>query len=291
MDVLNLIALAKMSVVVIGVFLVPILTRKFASELGLAVGQMAMNRSALAAGALTLGSGKVVAMAASSALEHLSAPTLGKVGSKLRSLSSMQNQNLINPQNAQVCSLKNSAKQKAVASLEKFGAYLEAAPQRLSARKAGVEVPTIGDRIKKAVSTNPRITGPIHAKEKQFQNFIETNSSCQEIIKTLDSGHAPQNVASHFKIPATSNESLGFSNSFRSSVSKSVNLEPASSHAQSGAQTYSRQLQERDAYSVTPQQSEVLQTNINSRPLGRSDHRWLKGNRTARLFDSPERKS
>ncbi len=250
-DALNLIALAKMAVVVIGIFLVPVITRKFASDLGLPAGQMAMNRAALAAGALGLGAGvamkKLSFAALSSAVGHTQAPLAGLVGQKVRGAarSLLDGGDRVDHQGEVLG--PSPLRKLGAKSLDQFGKVLENAHLKHKAKKHGVAPLTIPEQIAKTVSTDPNITRPIIEKEQRFQKFLraEMGMSDEGAPSYARGGRRASSSlvdSSHNRVPATS-ESAAFradtilseKSSSGNAVTRSLKSDPIAGSTQLGA--------------------------------------------------------
>jgi hypothetical protein len=288
-DALNLIALAKMAVIVIGIFLVPVITRKFAADLGAPVGQMAMNRAAIAGAGLGLMGAKVAWASTQGARSAGAASILSPVGSRIRNVGSQLQKSdsgadSFYPQKSEPLSKKVGAK------LENFGRYLEDASVRHEAKKAGVQPPSIADKIKKTLSADPQVTGPIAAKEHQYKSFVATRSS-RSSSSTLGGGtQAARDFSSSgsFRPASPSFTSVASSSphSVASSSAASVTARPASQNpgASLGPNT-DRLSQPRNPQ--TPTSPPNAQTGLTAR-VQKATHRWRGKNRINRLFENPD---
>jgi hypothetical protein len=280
-DVLNMMGLAKMAVVVIGVFMVPIITRKFACDLGLPAGQMAMNRAAVAATGLGVGVAQAAVAGGQSGISHAIGTSATVAG---KSLKKYGNQLSLDGNHPESFIPRTSLNKVSSQALEKFGGLLENLGHRHQAKKAGVPPPSLKDRLLKTVSVDPAVTGPLHEKEQRYQNFLRSQSSGESISKngsrSLNNGTQSYSEASSV---APLQTSMNLNRSLEKGVSeknitagvlqKNLNLQtnPTSNQGKSvSAQSNERQW---------------LQNEVH-----KSSHRWLNTSKMDRLFHSKDRK-
>jgi len=278
-DAVNLIALAKMAVIVIGIFMVPIITRKFAADLGAPVGQMAMNRAAIAGAGLGLTGAKIAWAATQGARSSVAASVLTPIGSKIKSVGSHLQKTSEQVTEAGTTASSHSASKIAGKSLEKFGQYLEDASVRHEAKKAGISPPSLADKVKQTLSADPQVTGPIVAKEQRYQAFL--NSRSGQLASSAMGGHpiARNQHRSSFRSPASILPSSG--SRFTSKPSTS-NLTRADSRAEINRAEINR--------SNTNNPTLISHPTLATR-VQQIRHRWRDGKRINKLFESPnERK-
>lgn len=282
-DALNLIALAKMAVIVIGIFLVPIITRKFAADLGTPVGQMAMNRAAIAGAGLGLVGAKVAWAATQSARSSAAASILTPLGSKIRQAgASLQKQTetfneVSSSTKSQTLTHKTGAK------LERFGQYLEEASVRHEAKKIGIEPPSVGDKIKKTLSADPQVTGPIRAKEQRYQAFVQSRS--ENVSPSALAGN-PISYANHAS-PSHQSPASAPLQSMRYPMNAGDDLaRPSASRvAASTSDTHRLSSNTGATDRLTPRSTE--KTNLSTR-VRDVRHRWRDSKRLNRLFQSSD---
>ena len=284
-DAVNLIALAKMAVIVIGIFLVPVITRKFAAELGLPVGQMAMDRAALAGSALGLAGLRLGWAATQGARCAGSAAILSSTGSHLKNYGThLQKAN--NPeQNSS--GFTSAIGKKAGPHLEKFGNYLEQASVRHEAKKQGVEPPSLTDKVKKTLSADPRVTGPIVQKEQRYQAFAQSRLSPSPtagpagLSTTLNPNTSPVS-----KGPASLLFQQAQPNAAQSVMSPSKESNPKNIPQKS---LFSPSVQSPVVRSDFFPMSKPTTSSVVSR-VQKVAHRWKTSSRIQRIFESNERK-
>jgi len=177
-DAVNMIALAKMAVIVIGVFMVPVITRKFAADLGLPVGQMAMNRAGLATAALGATAAGLAVSTLATAKSHGTSRVLPLLGKPLRNfgetLSTPSTQHKDQDEFSPIFSSDNAMKRKAGTTLSTIGKYLEDSALRHKARKAGIQPPTLAQKAVQKVWADPKLNASIQEQERRYQGFLKT---------------------------------------------------------------------------------------------------------------------
>lgn len=286
-DALNLIALAKMAVIVIGIFMVPIITRKFAADLGAPVGQMAMNRAAIAGAGLGYAGAKLAWAATQSARSSAAASVLTSAGSKIKSAGSslLKSSHQITEEGAGVSS--NGVSSKVGKKLEKFGQYLEDASVRHDAKKVGIAPPSLVDKVKKTLSTDPQVTGPIVAKEQRYQAFLNSRSRQSPPSALADNSILPNQQRASFHSSASALSSSGSG----SIVNPSISASPRATTSPSTPRSVST-----DRLAPSPNaQTEVTRSSPSNQTLTsriqQIRHRWKDGKRINKLFETPnERK-
>lgn len=287
-DALNMIALAKMAVIVIGIFLVPVITRKFAADLGAPVGQMAVNRAAVASLGMGLVGTKVAWASTQGIRSSGTASILSPLGSRIKGVATklQKNENF----EAQSSSSSGRVSTKVGSKLEKFGQYLEEASIRHEARKSGIEPPSLTDKVKKTLSADPKITGPILAKEQQYKSFVASRSA-----NAFPSALAAANAIHEKPTPSNSYgpASVPFSSPAYSS-SNPISTNPVVTVATKNPGAHGAPVQGRNtgrlntsAPSSTNPKTAAPDKSFTER-VQKFSHRWTRSNRINRLFESSE---
>ncbi len=294
-DAVNMIALAKMAVIVIGVFLVPMITRKFAADLGAPVGQMAMNRAAIASAALGVGTVKLGMAGSQTLLSHAGATSLPKVGRVLRSVGQSLNPNESGSHETFSSPKPGMVRRASAATFEKLGKHLEEAKVRHDAKKAGITPPTFKDHLLKRISVDPQITGPITAREQRYQKFLKSQTASPEsyLPHAVNAGPRstpPQNSYSH--PPADRGPDVLFEGSLKNSGSdftSKPNGRPALQMNQTGfaSESHLDRMSARENLNI-PSATENSWLKME---VQKTNHRWLNSTRLERLFQSPKNDS
>lgn len=296
-DAVNMMALAKMAVVVIGVFMVPMITRKFAADLGVPVGQMAMNRAALASAALGVGAVKIAAAGSGSLLSHGAAASLPKVGSTLRSVAQSLNP-IESPSSDPFSSPSPKAgvvRRASAATLEKLGKHLEEAKLRHDAKKAGVQPPTLKDQFLKRMSVDPQVTGAIHEREQRYQKFLKSRNHSPELPSSQARTSDPRSTSSLSSYSHTSPD-RGSASFLGDAPQKplSAMAAPKTNTMTSVQANLGRTLSQQSAPQTI--MSDISSSNQKSaenswlrNEVQKTNHRWLNSTRWQRLFNSSER--
>ncbi len=282
-DALNLVALAKMAVIVIGIFLVPIITRKFAADLGAPVGQMAMNRAAIAGAGLGFVGAKVAWAATQSARSSAAASILAPLGSKVRQAGLSLQKQTETIHDVASSTKSQTLTQKAGAKLERFGQYLEEASVRHEAKKVGIEPPSVGDKIKKTLSADPQVIGPIRAKEQRYQAFVQSRS--QNLSPSALAGN-PVSYSNNASPSLQSPASAPLQNS-RFSVNAACDFARPSASRVATSPVDTHRLNSNSGATDRLASSSSERTNLSAR-VRDVRHRWRDSKRLSRLFQSSD---
>lgn len=171
----ELLSIAKMITVIVGMVFVPSLTRKFVMDLGMPVAQGIVKSAALATGgAAWIIHKKAAAPISKVALGVSSAPFKALAPFAMGSLS----KNITTPifermQSPSENSLVHNMKKKAAVKLEKADQWLREGEIRKQAQKSGVEVPSVSDKIKERFSSNPQTQRALKYRNQEFDRFRE----------------------------------------------------------------------------------------------------------------------